>query len=111
MTLRPSCAALLCFTATPALAQQGADIVVTGRGLAARPGDAAFDIVTIDHDRIEANASERLESVLADIAGLQQFRRSDSRSANPTSQGISLRGIGGNASSRALLVLDGVPQA
>jgi hypothetical protein len=49
--------------------------------------------------------------VLADVAGLQQFRRSDSRSANPTSQGISLRGIGGNASSRALLVLDGVPQA
>ena len=35
----------------------------------------------------------------------------NSRSANPTSQGITLRGIGGNASSRALLILDGVPQA
>ncbi|UUY01428.1 Plug domain-containing protein [Sphingomonas sp. J315] len=33
------------------------------------------------------------------------------RSAHPTAQGISLRGIGGNASSRALLLLDGVPQA
>ncbi|WP_335298113.1 TonB-dependent receptor [Sphingomonas adhaesiva] len=94
--------------ATPAAAQ---DIVVTGRGLADRPGDRAFDIVTIDADRIAASASARLENVLADVAGLQQFRRSDSRSANPTSQGISLRGIGGNASSRALLVLDGVPQA
>lgn len=87
------------------------DIVVTGRGLDAAPGDRAFDIVTIDRDRITANASSRLESVLADVAGLQQFRRSDSRSANPTSQGIGLRGIGGNASSRALLILDGVPQA
>jgi len=57
------------------------------------------------------SASGRLETVLADVAGLQQFRRSDSRSANPTSQGLSLRGIGGNASSRALLLLDGVPQA
>jgi len=86
-------------------------ILVTGRGLGTAPGDRAFDIVTIDRDRIAANASNRLESVLADVAGLQQFRRSDSRSANPTSQGISLRGIGGNASSRALLVFDGVPQA
>ena len=87
------------------------DIVVTGRGLPVAPGDRAYDVVTIDADRIAANASDRLESVLADVAGLQQFRRSDSRSANPTSQGISLRGIGGNASSRALLLLDGVPQA
>jgi vitamin B12 transporter len=87
------------------------EIVVTGRGLDEAPGDRAYDIVTIERDRIEANASNRLESILADVAGLQQFRRSDSRSANPTSQGISLRGIGGNASSRALLILDGVPQA
>lgn len=87
------------------------DIVVTGSGLPARPGDQAFAVAIIDRDRIAANASDRLESVLGDIAGVQQFRRSDSRSANPTSQGISLRGIGGNASSRALLILDGVPQA
>ncbi len=87
------------------------EIVVTGRGLDAAPGDRVYDIVTIDRDRIQANASSRLESILSDVAGLQQFRRSDSRSANPTSQGISLRGIGGNASSRALLILDGVPQA
>ena len=97
--------------AAPAAAQDQADIVVQGRGLPASPGERAFDIFTIDRARLQANASQRLESVLADVAGLQQFRRSDSRSANPTSQGITLRGIGGNASSRALLVLDGVPQA
>lgn len=109
---RRSCALIASsLLAAPALAQQAPDIVVTGRGLAPGPGDAAFDILTIGRDRITADASGRLESVLADAAGLQQFRRSDSRSANPTSQGISLRGIGGNASSRALLILDGVPQA
>src|SRR5919202_1523944 len=62
------------------------EIVVTGRGLADAPGDRAFDIVTIDRARIAANAADRLESVLADAAGLQQFRRGDSRSANQTSQ-------------------------
>src|SRR3546814_1957564 len=50
-------------------------------------------------------------SVLRDAAGFHQFRRSDSRSAHPTSQGASLRGLGGNASSRALVLLDGVPVA
>lgn len=52
-----------------------------------------------------------MEDVLRDAAGLQQFRRSDARSAHPTSQGATLRGLGGNASSRALILLDGVPMA
>ena len=99
---------LLC---APAIAQQAPEIVVTGRGLNDAPGDRAFDIVAIERARIAASASDRLESVLADVAGLQQFRRSDARSANPTSQGITLRGLGGNAASRATLLVDGVPQA
>lgn len=104
---------LLLSVAVPAGAQEArpGEIVVTGRGLDERLADRALGVVVIDRARIEANAANRLESVLADAAGLQQFRRADSRSANPTAQGISLRGIGGNASSRALLVLDGVPQA
>ncbi|KQM29119.1 MULTISPECIES: TonB-dependent receptor [unclassified Sphingomonas] len=94
-----------------AMAQDVPEIVVTGRGLADAPGDRVYDSVTLDRDRLLQSASGRVEDVLRDVAGLQQFRRSDSRSANPTSQGITLRGLGGNASSRALLLLDGVPQA
>ncbi len=102
---------LMLFAAAGASAPEPSEIVVTGRGLDAPPADQVLGVAVIGRDRITANASSRLESLLADIAGLQQFRRSDSRSANPTSQGLSLRGIGGNASSRALLILDGVPQA
>jgi vitamin B12 transporter len=60
---------------------------------------------------VVSGANERLEGSLLQVAGLQQFRRSDARTANPTSQGVTLRGLGGNASSRAILVLDDVPQA
>lgn len=56
-------------------------------------------------------ATGRVEQSLSAIAGLQQFRRADSRSANPTSQGVTLRGLGGNAASRALIFIDDVPQA
>nr|WP_294813615.1 TonB-dependent receptor [uncultured Sphingomonas sp.] len=98
--------------ATPALAQTDPnEIVVTGRGLDAPPGEAAYDIVTIERERLTSTASNRLEDALRDAAGVAQFRRSDSRSAHPTSQGVTLRGLGGNASSRALVMLDGVPQA
>src|SRR6218665_638465 len=86
-------------------------IVVTGRGLADPPATPAYDVVEIGRERLTGAASGRIEDVLASVAGFQQFRRSDSRSANPSAQGITLRALGGNATSRALLLLDGVPMA
>lgn len=85
-------------------------IIVTGAGLKAASGEAVLDSVVIERDRLAGSASNRLEDVLRDVPGFQLFRRSDARSANPTSQGATLRALGGNASSRALLILDGVPQ-
>ena len=84
-------------------------IIVTGRGIEADDGLAATR--SIDRAEIERSASGRIEDVLRNIAGLASFRRSDSRSAHPTSQGLTLRGLGGNAASRVALTLDGVPQA
>lgn len=86
-------------------------IVVTGEGLSLPPGTPAYGSVIIDRDRLTNSASGRIESVLSDVAGFQQFRRSDSRSANPSAQGATLRALGGNASSRTLVLLDGVPMA
>ena len=80
------------------------EIIVTG--LPTALGDEAYSALDIPLD-----TAQPVENALRDIPGLQQFRRSDARSANPTSQGVTLRGLGGNASSRALLILDGVPQA
>ena len=101
-------AALTALVAPPALAAD-AEIVVTGQGLQRSPGDAAYDVISIDRRRLELSASSRMEDILRDAAGFQQFRRSDARSAHPTSQGATLRGLGGNASTRALILLDGVP--
>ena len=102
-------------TAAPALGQTqppatGEVIIVTGRGLPEALGESVYDTTLIDRERLTESASNRLEDILRDVPGFQLFRRSDSRSANPTSQGATLRALGGNASSRALLILDGVPQ-
>ncbi len=97
--------------AGPSVPGASEDIVVLGSGLPLPPGTPAYSTVEIGRDRLTGDASGRLEDVLADVAGLQQFRRSDSRSANPSAQGVTLRALGGNASSRALVLLDGVPLA
>src|SRR4051812_47427723 len=89
--------------------QSGPTIIVTGRGLAPGTGEGVLDVVEVPRERLET--AERLEDVLRDVPGFQLFRRSDASSANPTSQGATLRALGGNASSRALLLLDGVPQS
>ena len=87
------------------------EIIVLGRGLPLPPGTPAYGSTVIDREDLLNSTSGNIETVLGDVAGFQQFRRSDSRSANPSAQGATLRALGGNASSRTLMLLDGVPIA
>lgn len=86
-------------------------IIVTGRGLDPALSTGIYATTTLERETIIAAPSGRIEDVLRGVAGFQQFRRSDSRSANPSAQGVTLRALGGNATSRALVLLDGVPLA
>lgn len=87
------------------------EIIVTGRGLDPALSTGIYATTTLERETIVASASGRIEDVLRNVAGFQQFRRSDSRSSNPSAQGVTLRALGGNATSRALVLLDGVPLA
>lgn len=84
-------------------------IIVNGSGVLSRPASDAVQSAAVLTD-VAPGFGARVENRLRDEAGLVQFRRSDGRSAHPTSQGVTLRGLGGNASARALVTLDGVPQ-
>ena len=88
-----------------------APIVVTGQPLRETPATAAYDVTVLNREALTRAASGRIEDVLSGVAGFQQFRRSDSRSSNPSAQGVTLRALGGNATSRSLVLLDGVPMA
>ncbi|MDC0886714.1 TonB-dependent receptor [Altererythrobacter sp.] len=87
------------------------EIVVIGEGLPETPATPAYAARTLDRDLIVTSPSGRIEDALGAVAGFQQFRRSDSRSSNPSAQGVTLRALGGNATSRALVLLDGVPMS
>jgi outer membrane receptor protein involved in Fe transport len=96
--------------ALPPQAPQAA-IVITGKALPESKGERVYDVQQIPRRAIEQSPSHELDQLLKDVPGVQLFRRSDARSGHPTSQGVTLRALGGNASSRALLMLDGVPQS
>jgi outer membrane receptor for Fe3+-dicitrate len=88
-----------------------AAIIITGKALPEARGERVYAVERIGRRQIEQSPSHELDQLLKEVPGVQLFRRSDARSGHPTSQGVTLRALGGNASSRALLVLDGVPQS
>ena len=63
----------------------------------------------LSQPQINSSGALTLDDVLRQVPGFSLFRRSGSLTANPTSQGVSLRGVGANGASRALVLVDGVP--
>jgi outer membrane receptor protein involved in Fe transport len=98
-----ACAVLV----SAALAETVETVVVT----ASPPdpvGNKAFSVATLDAGDIRD--STELDAALKQVPGLSLFRRDGSLSANPTTQGVSLRSIAPSGAGRALVTLDGVPQ-
>ena len=58
---------------------------------------------------LETTASVTMDGKMRQLPGVELFRRSSSLVANPTSQGISLRGLGSTSASRTLVTDDDVP--
>ena len=76
------------------------------------PQDAAtlpLSVEVISGETLRDAPALTLDDTLRRSAAFSLFRRSGSLTANPTAQGVSLRGIGPSGASRALVLLDGVP--
>lgn len=84
-------------------------VTVTATRTETRPGEAAQSVVVISHEELLTTAALTLDDALRQVAGFQLFRRTGSRTANPTAQGVSLRGVGASGASRAVVLADGVP--
>jgi outer membrane cobalamin receptor len=71
--------------------------------------DVPANVTVLNREDIERSAARTLDDLLRQIPGFSLFRRSSSLVAHPTTQGVSLRGIGPSGVSRTLVLLDGVP--
>jgi outer membrane receptor protein involved in Fe transport len=63
----------------------------------------------ISSQAIDQSGSLVVDDILRQVPGFSTFRRSSSLFANPTSQGVSLRGVGASATSRSIVLLDAIP--
>jgi outer membrane receptor protein involved in Fe transport len=84
-------------------------VTVTATRTETRIGETPASIVTLTAKELSTTAAVTLDDALRQVPGFQLFRRSGSRNANPTSQGVSLRGVGASGASRAVVLSDGVP--
>jgi iron complex outermembrane recepter protein len=85
------------------------EVTVTAARATTRLADTASRVIVIAGRDLQSTAAPTLDDVLRQVPGFSLFRRSDSRVANPTAQGASLRGVGASGASRSLVLLDGVP--
>lgn len=84
-------------------------VTVTATRTERRLAETAASVVVLSERELSATAALTIDDALRQVPGFQLFRRSGSRTANPTSQGVSLRGVGASGASRALVLADGVP--
>lgn len=83
-------------------------VIVHPPRLPALGGEAVFAVQQIDAATLQT--APRLDAALKQAPGVSLFRRTGSEAANPTIQGVSLRGVAPSGAGRALVTLDGVPQ-
>ncbi len=105
--LQASSATQLRFVLTPAPVT--GQVTVTATRTETRLEDSAASIVVLGEQQLETTAALTLDDGLRQVPGFSLFRRSGSRTANPTTQGVSLRGLGASGASRAIVFADGLP--
>ena len=94
------------FTLAPAGLRE--EVIVTANRIETRLGETPASIVTLSKPELDTIAAPTIDDALRQVAGFSLFRRAGSRTANPTAQGVSLRGVGASGASRSLVLLDGV---
>ena len=82
-------------------------VVTATRGAERLPSAASSTVIT--SAELANSAAGALDDVLRSTPGFNLFRRNSSRVANPTTQGVTLRGVSGSGASRTLVLSDGVP--
>ncbi|HEV2326411.1 MAG TPA: TonB-dependent receptor [Terracidiphilus sp.] len=90
-------------------AETSEQVTVTAYGAPLGTLESPASTRVLSEQALNHTAAVTLDGKLRQLPGVELFRRSSSLVANPTSQGISLRGLGSTAASRTLVMEDDVP--
>ena len=94
------------FTLAPASLTESVVVTAERTGAWRDPDTGATVLARTD---LESLPAVTLDDAIHVVSGFSLFRRSNSRSSNPTTHGVTMRGLSASGSSRGLILLDGVP--
>ena len=83
--------------------------VATAARLARPLANEPASVTVLRREEIALNPTLGTDALLRSLPSALTFRRSTSRVADPSSQGLNLRGVGPSGVSRTLLLVDGIP--
>ncbi len=84
-------------------------VVVTAARVEEPAAEAVGMVTILGRQELVDGADLVLDDALRRVPGFSLFRRSSSLSSHPTTQGVSLRGIGPSGAGRTLVLFDGIP--
>ncbi len=84
-------------------------LVVTADRTPEPASQVAWSVTSLSAETLASAPALTLDDALRSVPSFSLFRRDGSLTANPTTQGVSLRGLGPSGASRSLVLLDGLP--
>ncbi len=84
-------------------------VMITANRTATPLGETPASDIKLSAEDLKAIPALTLDDKMRQVPGFSLYRRSSSLTANPTTMGVSLRGLGGSGASRALVLEDGFP--
>ena len=85
------------------------ELVVSATRTETELRDVPVNVTVLTREELSLSAAQNLQDLLLEIPGIGLQRNVRSGSAHPSWQAVSLRGLGGTAASRTLVMVDGVP--
>ncbi len=92
-----------------ALATNVQQVAVTATRTPLAIDESANAVQILSSHALQRSGTIAFGDRLRQVTGVNFFRRSSTLVANPTSQGVSLRGLGSTAASRTLVLANGIP--
>lgn len=87
----------------------GEELVVTATRTARPLKDVPAAVTVLPRAELERSPTKTTDELLRSVPSFGMFRRSSSLAADPSATGATLRGVGGSAASRSLVLVDGIP--
>jgi outer membrane receptor protein involved in Fe transport len=84
-------------------------VIVTAGRTEQRLGNVPASVNVLTRESVRTSPAVVADDVLRQVPSFSLFRRTSSLVAQPTTQGVSLRGIGPSGVSRTLVLFDGIP--